>query len=576
MKLNRITQPLLKILDPSVAHLYQQSLEHETLLEIAKQLSETLNLRTVCETVALRLGEMVRHDETLLLELNPEGTGLVALVRHLTGLGTTDEAGWASDCPALLEALHEACPISIANTAGETGAGFAALHRAGIGALVGVPVLSDGAPSALLVLGRREPHAFSKEEAAVAGKIAVLLGYALQNSRRHDQLQQAYARLHEMTRDLDRRDRMARLGLIASGAVRELNSSLTPVLEFAELLLAETARGDLRHLERYLHHIRAAAGDTASAVRRFSMLLNPHGEEGGAVDVNATVRNAVEITKPRWESMALAAGIDIKLRTNFGQLPILHAPCGPLLDAVTDLIFVLVDRLGTRSGVLSFRTRSTGDAALIEAGCTPLGDAAASVGGVLRTEPAGPGGDPLDAVRASVVRMAGTLECETTENGGVQCTIQLPLTLAPDSAAAARASDGVAADPAGTHHEGLRLLVAEDEPLVREALCAALTQMGHAVLSTVDGEEAAARLRPGYFDALLTDRSMPRLNGDKLANFARTVDPELPVILISGFGDMMVAAGEHPAGVSRILGKPISSASLRNALSGITRRADPT
>ncbi len=560
----------LKPVDPGSLHLFRQSMEHEALLETARQLSETLNLRTVCETAFRRLAEMVRHDETLLLELSPEGNALTAIARHLTGVGSVEEAGWRTSHPLLVDSLTRAESVDLVNTGADDSPTGRDLSEAGLTSLLAMPVHADGAASALLLLGRRQPDLFTPDERDTTRKIATLLGYALQNARRHDQLQKAYARVHELTRRHNQRERQDRLAHVAAGVVQELNSALTPVIEFSGQLLFEISQGDHRHLDRYLQHIRTSSESAAATVRRFTALLQPSSEGVFPTDLNATVRNAIEITRPRWESLALAAGTEVKLRLNFGVIPVLQVSCGQLLDGLTDLVLALASELSTRAGVLSFRTRTTSESALIELGCSPLGTLAAPGSRLLPSAPRDEI-EAIDSARIAIARCGGTLDSEETENGGRRFTITLPLAEDLSDRTTEPASLPKPAEPV----RGLRLLVAEDEPLVREALCAALTQMGHAVLSTTDGEEAAKRLKPGYFDALLTDRSMPRLNGDGLAAIANEADPGLPVILLSGFGDMMNAAGELPPGVTRVLGKPVTSNSLRDALAGICRRPDP-
>lgn len=47
--------------------------------------------------------------------------------------------------------------------------------------------------------------------------------------------------------------------------------------------------------------------------------------------------------------------------------------------------------------------------------------------------------------------------------------------------------------------------------------------------------------------------------------------PELPVILLTGFGDFMLAAGEKPSGVDYILGKPVTMSALREAVSAVIK-----
>jgi DNA-binding NtrC family response regulator len=73
------------------------------------------------------------------------------------------------------------------------------------------------------------------------------------------------------------------------------------------------------------------------------------------------------------------------------------------------------------------------------------------------------------------------------------------------------------------------------------------------------------------FDIVLLDRAMPGLSGDQVAVAVKELKPDLPVVLLTGFGDMMKAAGEIPPGIDLILGKPLTIAGLRAALARVVR-----
>jgi YesN/AraC family two-component response regulator len=81
-----------------------------------------------------------------------------------------------------------------------------------------------------------------------------------------------------------------------------------------------------------------------------------------------------------------------------------------------------------------------------------------------------------------------------------------------------------------------------------------------------NGREGFEKFAAGTFDLVLTDRSMPELSGDQLALEIKRIRPATPVVLLTGFGDLMVAEGEMPPGVDLIISKPFNQASLREGL----------
>ena len=65
---------------------------------------------------------------------------------------------------------------------------------------------------------------------------------------------------------------------------------------------------------------------------------------------------------------------------------------------------------------------------------------------------------------------------------------------------------------------------------------------------------------------------MPEMNGDDLAMEVKKLRPEQPVILLTGFGDLMTDAGEQPSGVDLVVSKPFTLTTLRNAIARVTGR----
>ncbi|MBA2380522.1 MAG: response regulator, partial [Chloroflexi bacterium] len=82
------------------------------------------------------------------------------------------------------------------------------------------------------------------------------------------------------------------------------------------------------------------------------------------------------------------------------------------------------------------------------------------------------------------------------------------------------------------------ILLAEDEPSVRELVVQVLTKAGYAVVAAADGREAMvlAAAMP-RIDGLLTDVMMPHVSGPQLAAALRQRRPDLPVLFMSGFTD---------------------------------------
>src|ERR1700722_1548408 len=87
---------------------------------------------------------------------------------------------------------------------------------------------------------------------------------------------------------------------------------------------------------------------------------------------------------------------------------------------------------------------------------------------------------------------------------------------------------------AGRPFRALRLLVVDDEPVLREVLSLFFQAEGHEVETAANGFLALEQFGKGRWDAVITDRAMPEMPGDELAVEIKKRSPGTPVIMITG------------------------------------------
>lgn len=115
----------------------------------------------------------------------------------------------------------------------------------------------------------------------------------------------------------------------------------------------------------------------------------------------------------------------------------------------------------------------------------------------------------------------------------------------------------------------LRVLVVEDDVLIRMSICEMLESRGHKAFEARSGDEALRVYAVESIDVLLTDVGLPGMSGVELAERLRAAQPGLPVLY---------ATGDHTAnGVAcdartRIIGKPYGVASLMEAIAQVLGR----
>lgn len=108
----------------------------------------------------------------------------------------------------------------------------------------------------------------------------------------------------------------------------------------------------------------------------------------------------------------------------------------------------------------------------------------------------------------------------------------------------------------------IRALLVDDEPMILWILSETLESAGHDVGTANDGEQGLARFQEAEWDVVVTDRSMPRVNGEEMAASIKRLSPQTPIILITGMKSAVGDASPFAA----ILQKPFRAIHLLNAI----------
>jgi CheY-like chemotaxis protein len=110
--------------------------------------------------------------------------------------------------------------------------------------------------------------------------------------------------------------------------------------------------------------------------------------------------------------------------------------------------------------------------------------------------------------------------------------------------------------PTGKEH----ILVIDDEEIITGMLESILKGLGYQVTISNSGPEALALLeqKTDLFDVLITDMTMPHLTGLELARKALAIRPDLPIILCTGFSELINKEQARSIGIRAYLMKPVS------------------
>jgi len=109
-----------------------------------------------------------------------------------------------------------------------------------------------------------------------------------------------------------------------------------------------------------------------------------------------------------------------------------------------------------------------------------------------------------------------------------------------------------------------KILIADDQEMMRDSLAATLAREGHDVIAAGDGQAALQRLNgPGRIDLLISDLKMPKMTGIELLAEAKKLRPEMPVVLMTAFATVATAVEAMKLGAYDYIQKPFDGDEIR-------------
>src|SRR5688500_11787513 len=109
-----------------------------------------------------------------------------------------------------------------------------------------------------------------------------------------------------------------------------------------------------------------------------------------------------------------------------------------------------------------------------------------------------------------------------------------------------------------------RILVVDDQDMMRDSLAATLVREGHEVIAATDGAAAVSRLNGGRFDLMITDLKMPKMTGIELLAEAKKLRPEMPVVLMTAFATVATAVEAMKLGAYDYIQKPFDGDEIKH------------
>ncbi|MDD4735051.1 MAG: response regulator [Kiritimatiellae bacterium] len=396
----------------------------------------------------------------------------------------------------------------------------------------------------------------------------------------NQQLEAALIELKQTQQQLIKQERMGALGQMSRGVAHDFNNALQPIMLAAGFMQANPQRlMEMGILEEYIDEIVQATEAAAATVRRLVRFYATSGQsELLTIDLNELIRSVVDITRPRWKNEAMASGKTIEMVMDLEEGCRVDGYRDELREVFVNLIFNAVEAIEQR-GTISITAKPTGGRIVVSVrddGCGMSEDIKQRcMEPFVTTRMQKGSGLGLSVVYGVVEQHKASIEIESEEGRGTMVTITFPAASgespAPEKPYDSGSSASVDLEHSGPSH---RILVVDDELPMRRMLSRVLKRLGHEVDAEESGKSGWERFQAKKYDLVITDQAMPEMTGDRLADLIKQ-HGTTPVIMVTGFGDLLRARDNPPANIDLLLSKPIQIEQLTKAIDSVMAGEKP-
>ena len=384
----------------------------------------------------------------------------------------------------------------------------------------------------------------------------------------------------KLERQIQQTQKLESLGILAGGIAHDFNNILMAVLGHSELALDELSPSS--PARRNIKEIEVASRRAAELCRQMLAYSGKATFFMEKVDLREMIEEMLHLLKTSISKKAI-----LNLNLEKGLPPILADP-SQIRQVLMNLIINASDAIDQRSGVITislgavkcgndylsstelYEGLEPGLYVYIEVADTGCGMDSETVKHVFEpfytTKFAGRGLG-LAAVLGIVKAHKGSIQVYSELNKGTTFKLLFP---------AVTDNTGKSHDRPGEYElqewkgSGV-ILIADDEESLRALGSSMLEHLGFKVLTASDGKEAVEiyTTYPGKIDVVILDLTMPHMDGSQALSELKRVDPEIKVVIASGYNKDDVCARFAGKNLCGVLQKPYSISKLREVLSGI-------
>lgn len=396
----------------------------------------------------------------------------------------------------------------------------------------------------------------------VRGQIVEIRGYLLDVTERK--------RLEEQLRIAQK---MEAIGTLAGGIAHDFNNILGVITGYTEIILENTDKGS--SLERRLKEILGACRRAKDLINQILNFSRQGTQEKKALRVSPLIKETVKLLRT-----SLPASLDIRENIMTGNDTVMADP-SQIHQILLNLCTNAAHAMRERGGLLEI---SLAEVHLDEATVSKTPGLSAGAYVVITVTDSGHGipktiqekifdpffttkkpgegtGMGLAVVHGIVKQHNGVVYVQSEEGKGASFQVLLPQTGLMDDTVTDEESRML---PIGKG----RILFVDDEKALVDIGREILEGLGYEVVARTSSVEAleAFRFQPDKFDLILTDQNMPNLTGMELAEKALQTRPDVPVILCTGFSEIVSYSKVREMGIREIVMKPILKRQLAESI----------
>ena len=373
------------------------------------------------------------------------------------------------------------------------------------------------------------------------------------------------------------KQKIASLGTLAGGIAHDFNNILNYMLAYAEIVESQVERGGFAY-DNIQEIIRAIerAGSLVSQILIFSSRVQPVARP---MLMALIVKEAVRLLQA-----TLPENIQVEKRITSENLFVMTDPTHAhqvIVNLCTNAIYAMQDhggRLTVSFDRIMLESANSLDLpagaycrlTVADTGCGMTEEVKKRIyEPFFTTKPVGQGsGMGLAVVHGIIAICGGALQVTSSPGDGTTVEAYFPAAAGPDAAVT---------DESGAvqRHGSGRILLVDDEAHIRRSTGMVLEQLGYGVTAVAGAPEALELFtrKPRAFDLLITDISMPDMDGFQLTQQIKELRPDMPVIMVTGYSEKTTRQETAARGVSAFMIKPFTRDELSKTISDVLGQA---